>query len=198
MLPVSHIDDLLLLCVVNVGLLDHFIPFFIHWLLRHIFSSHDTDSVQRLVQSSEFALRRNGQLFCGLAVSTARVLSVGHRLDIATVAQLCDVVHHDGQFGVHFRVNLLKFTRSGSRHIVLPSDVQLLVGLVIGCHVVLKLDDRHFPVGGRRRLGRLVEHLVVRCLVRSSLAPLPRSSEDLSFVTSQRSVIVRDFAQWGR
>ena len=42
----------------------------------------------------------------GLAISTARLLSVGHRLDIATVVQLCEVVHHGGQFCVHFRVSL--------------------------------------------------------------------------------------------
>ena len=80
---------------------------------------------------------------------------------------------------------------------LLPSNVQLLVGLVIGYHVVLRLDDRHVPVAGRHWLGRLVQHLVVRCPVWSSLAPLPCLSEDLSFVTFQCSVIVRDFALWG-
>ena len=44
--------------------------------------------------------------WCSLAVSTARLLSVGHRLDTATVVQLCEVVHHGGHFGVHFRVSL--------------------------------------------------------------------------------------------
>ena len=40
------------------------------------------------------------------ALSTAHFFSVGHRLDIATVVQLCEVVHHGGHFVVHFRVSL--------------------------------------------------------------------------------------------
>ena len=93
------------------------------------------------------------------------------------------------------------FSRSRGRvpdPFLLPSDVHLLVGLVIGCHVVLRLDGRLVRVvGGRHRLGRLVQHLVVRCLVWSPLAPLPCLSEDVSCVTSLYSVIVRDFARWG-
>ena len=79
-----------LLCVVNVGLLDHFIRIFIRGLLTHIFH-HVT-----LILCKDW---------CSLAISTARLLSVGHRLHIATVVQLCEVVHHGGQFGVHFRVS---------------------------------------------------------------------------------------------
>ena len=45
-------------------------------------------------------------------------------------------------------------------------------------------------------LGDSFSILVVRCLVWSSPAPLPCLSEDLSFVTSQCSVIVSDFALW--
>ena len=74
------------------------------------FSPRDADSVRALVAV--------------LAITTARLLSVGHRLDIATVVQLCEVVHHGGHFGVHFRVSL----DSSS-----------------ACHVVLRLDDRHVP-----------------------------------------------------
>ena len=46
----------------------------------------------------------------------ARLLSVGHRLDIATVVQFCEVVHLGGQFGVHFRVSLLTFTVGFQTH----------------------------------------------------------------------------------
>ena len=44
--------------------------------------------------------------WCSLAISAARLLPVGYRLDIATVVQLCEVGHHGGHFGVHFRVNV--------------------------------------------------------------------------------------------
>ena len=55
-----------------------------------------------------------------------------------------------------------------SSHVLLPSDAPRFVGLIVGCLVVLRLDDCHVPVGGRRLLGRLLQHLVVRCLVWSS------------------------------
>ena len=52
-----------LLCVVNVGLLDPFLRFFIREFSHPHFSSRDSDSAQDLALSSEVALRRNGQLY---------------------------------------------------------------------------------------------------------------------------------------
>ena len=45
----------------------------------------------------------------------------------------------------HMRPLLLTSTRSGTRLFLLPDDVQLSVGLVIGCPIISGLDDRHVP-----------------------------------------------------
>ena len=111
------------------------------------FFSRGAGSVQSRGLSSKFALRRDGQLFF---CKTASSLSVGHFLVNATVVRLCEVVHHGGQLSVHVRVSLLTFTRSGLERFLLPGDETLFVGLIVGCPVVLRLDDRHVPVGGRR------------------------------------------------
>ena len=135
--------------------------------------------MQRLVQSSELAFRRNGQHFVVLQPQL-RVFSL---LVIALTSPLsfnfarCFTTADNSVF-----IFVSVFLRSRGRGS--KGDAQLLVGLVIGCHVVL-------------RLGRLVQHLVVRCLVWSSPAPLPCLSGDLSLVTFQCSVSVRDFALWG-
>ena len=114
-----------LLCVVNVGLLDHFIPFFIRTLPTHI-SSRDADSVQGLVQSSEFALKRNGQLFVVLQ-SQPRVFSL-------SVIALTSPLSFDfarwfttagGQFGVHFRVS------SDSSSAVMSSSGSMIVTFLL-------------------------------------------------------------------
>ena len=46
----------------------------------------------------------------------------------------------------HARPLLLTSTWSGWELFLLPDDVQLSVGLVIGCPIISKLDDRHLPI----------------------------------------------------
>ena len=53
--------------------------------------------------------------FDGVAISAARLLSVSHCLVNATVVQLCEVVHHGRQLGVHVRVRLLTCAELCSR-----------------------------------------------------------------------------------
>ena len=127
--------------------------------------------MQRLVQSSEFAFRLNGQLFVVLQ-SQPRVFS------LSVIAFTSPLLFNFARWFTTADNSVFTFARSGSR----GDDSS-----------VLRPGDRHVPVGGRHRVGRLVQHLVVRCLVCSSPAPLPCLSEDPSFVTSQCSVIVRDF-----
>ena len=87
----NHLDPLAYrrfvpLCIVNVGLLDHFLRFFIRELLTYIF------------------------------LHVALILcKVGHFPVNATVVQLCEEVHHGGQLGVHVRFFFLRHKVQGSR-----------------------------------------------------------------------------------
>ena len=165
----SHIDDLLF-CASSTSVSLHFIRFFILGLsLTHIFHHVTLFLCKDWVQSSEFAFRRNGQLFLVLQ-SQPRVFSLSV---IATVVQLCEVclprrtircslscqfLTHAVGFQTHSFFQVMYSFSSDSSSAVMSSS---------------GFDDRHVPVGGRHQLGRLVQHLVVRCLVWSSLAPPP-------------------------
>ena len=92
--------------------------------------------------------------------------SVGQSLVNVTVVQLCEVVLHGRQLGVHVRVSLLACSTARS-----------LLGRWRRLHDLLLryLDSILLQLVGRHALGKLLQHLVVT-------APLPCLSENLSVV----------------
>ena len=157
--------------------------------------------MQRLVQSYEFAFRRNGQLFA--LPTQPRVVSLSVTTYVnATVAQLFEVVHHGRQLSVQVRVTLLTCAELCTRLQLCStartfhSDPSLAGSLTSSSQAAPAVPRQSSAKAGLvvTRSGDSFSILSCAAWCGRQLAPPPCMSEDLSFVTSQCSVIVRDFA----
>ena len=76
----------------------------------------------------------------------------------------------------HMRPLLLTSTRSDRGLFLLPDDARLPVGLVIGCPIISRLEDRHVPI-----IHRVALPVLNSCAIPEDVRPSLRSPSQGSF-----------------
>ena len=160
-----------LLCVVNVGLLDHFLRFFIREFLTHIF--HHVILILCKIWGGRLNSLSDGMdnfLLCNLNRASVSVSHIA--LSTSTFARWFTAEDNS----VFTFVSLFSRVLSCALNC---SCVQLLDRCTLIRHLLGRwrrlhdlllryLDSLLLQLVGRHALGRLLQHLVVRCLVWSS------------------------------
>ena len=163
-----------LLCVVNVGLLDHFLHFFIREFLTRIFH-HVTLILCKIWGGRLNSLSDGMDNFC-FAISTAR-------LSLSVIALSTSLSLNFAKWFNTADNSVFTFVSLFSRVLSCVLDcscVQLLNRCTLIRHLLGRwrrlhdlllryLDNLLLQLVGGHALGRLLQHLVVRCLVWSSL-----------------------------
>ena len=188
-----HFHDLFC-CVSSTSVSSHFIHFFVRELLNELSDRMDNSLrlvflVTRLFDSSLYVIALSTPLsfnfarwFTAADNSMFSFVSVFSRvLSCALVVQFCEVVHRGRQLDVHVRVSLLTCAELCSRLQLCstarslrsdPSPLQSFAALevvVVFSMSLLVLHLRYLDsvllqLVGRLVLGRVLQHLVVRCL----------------------------------
>ena len=167
------IDDLLCCASSTSVSLIIFSAFFIREFLTHIF--HHVTPIRCKIWRCRLNSLSNGMVNFLLCDLNRASFSVSHHLVNATAVQLCEMVHHGRQLSVHVRVSLLTCAELCSRLQLcstarsLHSDPSLAGSLASSSRLLLRyLDSILLQLVGRHALGRLLQHLVVCCLLWSS------------------------------